>query len=67
MTREMNARASMFGCNSYCYMRSRSAGACLTKIADQGFGESEGMVRSGHPWQANLSTKFVHTQKVRKR
>ena len=59
MNRESNAQlpnaASMFGCNTYSYMRSHSAEACLARLADQGFEEFEVMVHPGHLWPADLS------------
>src|SRR5882672_6651921 len=47
----------MFGCNTYSYMRSHSAEACLTLLADQGFQEFEVMVHPGHLWPAALSAE----------
>ncbi len=34
MNRDRSVQASMFGCNSYSYMRSHSAEACLARLAD---------------------------------
>jgi sugar phosphate isomerase/epimerase len=48
--------AAMFGCNTYSYMRSHGAEACLVRLADQGFEEFELMVHPGHLWPAELST-----------
>ena len=47
----------MFGCNTYSYMRSHSAEACLAQLADQGFQEFEVMVHPGHLWPAELSAE----------
>ena len=55
MNRESNAHASMFGCNSYSYMRSLGAEAFLARLAEQGFQEFELMVHPGHLWPAELS------------
>jgi L-ribulose-5-phosphate 3-epimerase len=57
MNGETNVQASMFGVNSYSYMRSLSAEACLGKLADQGFVEFELMVHPGHLWPAELSAE----------
>ena len=45
----------MFGCNTYSYMRSHSAEACLARLADFGFQEFELMVHPGHLWPAELT------------
>ncbi len=45
----------MFGCNTYSYMRSHSAEACLARLADFGFEEFELMVHPGHLWPAELT------------
>lgn len=55
MNRETNVQASMFGCNTYSYMRSYSAETCLARLADLGFQEFELMVHPGHLWPAELS------------
>lgn len=55
MKQESTARVSMFGCNTYSYMRSLSAEACLTRLTDLGFEEFEIMVHPGHLWPADLS------------
>ncbi len=55
MIRESSAHASMFGANTYSYMRSHSAVDCLRRLADQGFEEFEVMVHPGHLWPADLS------------
>jgi L-ribulose-5-phosphate 3-epimerase len=47
----------MFGCNTYSYMRSHSAEACLARLADFGFQEFELMVHPGHLWPADLSAE----------
>jgi L-ribulose-5-phosphate 3-epimerase len=47
----------MFGANTYSYMRSHSAEACLARLADQGFDEFEIMVHPGHLWPADLSAE----------
>ena len=57
MNRESNAHASMFGCNTYSYMRSHSAEACLARLADFGFQEFELMVHPGHLWPAELTAE----------
>ena len=57
MNRESNVHASMFGCNTYSYMRSHSAEACLARLADFGFEEFELMVHPGHLWPAELSAE----------
>jgi L-ribulose-5-phosphate 3-epimerase len=57
VNRETNVHASMFGCNSYSYMRSHSAAACLARLADLGFREFELMVHPGHLWPAELSAE----------
>jgi len=49
--------ASAFGCNTYSYMRSHSAAACLARLADLGFQELELMVHPGHLWPAELSAE----------
>ncbi len=46
--------ASLFGANTYSYMRSHSAEACLARLADQGFDEFEIMVHPGHLWPTDL-------------
>jgi sugar phosphate isomerase/epimerase len=47
----------MFGCNTYSYMRSHSAEACLAQLAEQGFQEFEIMVHPAHLWPADLSAE----------
>jgi sugar phosphate isomerase/epimerase len=53
--RETSIHASIFGCNTYSYMRSHSAEDCLVHLADQGFQEFELMVHPGHLWPVDLS------------
>jgi sugar phosphate isomerase/epimerase len=48
---------SPFGANSYSYMRSHDAAACLTRLAELGFGEFEVMVHPGHLWPADMSAQ----------
>jgi L-ribulose-5-phosphate 3-epimerase len=55
VNRETSVHAAIFGCNTYSYMRSHSAEACLAQLADQGFREFELMVHPGHLWPAALS------------
>ena len=57
MKREINVHASAFGANTYSYMRSHSAEACIARLADQGFLEFELMVHPGHLWPADLSAE----------
>jgi sugar phosphate isomerase/epimerase len=57
VTSESNAHASKFGCNTYSYMRSLSAEACLARLSDLGFEEFEVMVHPGHLWPADLSSQ----------
>ncbi len=47
----------MFGANTYSYMRSHSAEACLALLADQGFDEFEIMVHPGHLWPGDMSAE----------
>ena len=63
MNRETSVHASMFGCNSYSYMRSHAAEACLARLADQGFQEFELMVHPGHLWPAELSAERRRTNR----
>lgn len=55
MDGESRAHAALFGCNTYSYMRSLGAEACLIRLADQGFDEFEVMIHPGHLWPADLS------------
>jgi len=48
--------ALLFGANTYSFMRSLSAAACLARLADQGFDEFEIMVHPGHLWPADMSS-----------
>ena len=48
MAGEQSVHASMFGCNTYSFMRSHSAEPCLARLANQGFREFELMVHPGH-------------------
>jgi L-ribulose-5-phosphate 3-epimerase len=45
-----------FGANSYSYMRSHAAAACLVRLAELGFAEFEVMVHPGHLWPSEVST-----------
>ena len=47
----------MFGANTYSYMRSHSAEACLARLAELGFREFELMVHPGHLWPAEMSAE----------
>ncbi len=47
----------MFGCNTYSYMRSHSADACVMRLAELGFREFELMTHPGHLWPADLSAE----------
>jgi sugar phosphate isomerase/epimerase len=53
----MNASVSNFGCNTYAYMMSESAGTTMARLADVGFREFELMVHPGHVWPAELSAE----------
>ena len=46
---------SPFGANTYSYLRSHGAAACLARLAELGFSEFEVMVHPGHLWPADLS------------
>jgi L-ribulose-5-phosphate 3-epimerase len=61
VSRESFAYASMFGANTYSYMRSHSAEDCLVRLADLGFVEFELMVHPGHLWPADLSAEQRRT------
>ena len=41
MNGEINVQTSMFGVNTYSYMRSHSAEDCMARLADLGFQEFE--------------------------
>jgi L-ribulose-5-phosphate 3-epimerase len=53
----MKAHVGLFGCNTYSYMRSHSAEACLVRLAELGFVEFELMVHPGHLWPAELPSQ----------
>jgi L-ribulose-5-phosphate 3-epimerase len=53
---ERSVRVIPFGANTYSYMRSHLAAACLMRLAELGFREFEMMVHPGHLWPADLST-----------
>jgi sugar phosphate isomerase/epimerase len=46
---------SPFGANTYSYLRSHGAAACMARLAELGFSEFEVMVHPGHLWPADLS------------
>ena len=46
---------SPFGANTYAYLRSHDAAACMAPLAELGFCEFEVMVHPGHLWPADLS------------
>lgn len=48
-------QVSAFGANTYSYLRSHGATACLTRLAELDFGEFEVMVHPGHLWPADMS------------
>ena len=56
MTRT-SAHAAKFGCNTYSYMRSRTAAQCLADLSELGFREFELMVHPGHLWPAELTAE----------
>jgi L-ribulose-5-phosphate 3-epimerase len=56
MTRA-SAGAAIFGCNTYSYMRSRTAAQCLADLSERGFREFELMAHPGHLWPAELSAE----------
>jgi L-ribulose-5-phosphate 3-epimerase len=49
--------AAMFGANTYSYIRSHGAEACLAHLADMGFQDFELMVHPGHLWPRELSAE----------
>lgn len=57
MNSATSVHASVFGCNTYSYMRSHGAEACIARLADLGFREFELMVHPGHLWPAELSAQ----------
>ena len=50
-----SVRTAAFGCNTYSYIRSHDAAACLAHLAAMGFREFELMVYPGHLWPGDLS------------
>lgn len=50
-----NTNAALFGCNTYSYMLSHGADACIANLADHGFREFEVMVHPGHLWPAEMA------------
>jgi sugar phosphate isomerase/epimerase len=46
---------SPFGANTYSYLRSHDAAACMARLAELGFSEFEVMVHPGHLWPSDLS------------
>lgn len=50
-----NTNAALFGCNTYAYMMTHDAEACLAQVADLGFVEFEFMVHPGHLWPAEMT------------
>jgi len=59
-----SVHTTMFGCNTYSYMRSLGAESCLVRLADRGFAQFELMVHPGHLWPAELST--IRRQAIRR-
>ncbi len=57
MLRERDVQASRFGANTYSYMRSHGAEACLGRLAELGFREFELMAHPGHLWPADMSAE----------
>lgn len=55
MNWQTSIHTALFGCNTYSYMRSHSAAACLERLAEHGFREFELMVHPGHLWPGELS------------
>jgi L-ribulose-5-phosphate 3-epimerase len=47
---------SAFACNTYSYMRSHTAEACLGHLADLGFRNFELMMHPGHAWPAEMDS-----------
>jgi sugar phosphate isomerase/epimerase len=52
---QSRVHVSGFGCNTYSYMRSHEADACLARLAELGFCEFEVMVHPRHLWPADMS------------
>jgi L-ribulose-5-phosphate 3-epimerase len=50
-----SVQVSVFGANTYSYMRAVGAEACLARLAALGFREFELMVHPGHLWPSELS------------
>jgi L-ribulose-5-phosphate 3-epimerase len=57
VSKNASSDASLFGANTYSYMRSHSAEACVARLADQGFDEFEIMVHPGHLWPSDMSAE----------
>jgi sugar phosphate isomerase/epimerase len=57
VSKSASSDASLFGANTYSYMRSHSVEACLARLADQGFDEFEIMVHPGHLWPGDMSAE----------
>jgi L-ribulose-5-phosphate 3-epimerase len=57
VSKSASSDASLFGANTYSYMRSHSAEACVAQLADQGFDEFEIMVHPGHLWPSDMSAE----------
>ena len=55
------ANAATFSCNTYSYIRSHRAEACLAHLAELGFREFELMVHPGHLWPDELSSEARRT------
>jgi sugar phosphate isomerase/epimerase len=55
MKREPSVPVSPFGANTYSYMRSHGAAACLARLAELDFREFEVMAHPGHLWPADMS------------
>jgi L-ribulose-5-phosphate 3-epimerase len=53
----MSAQAAAFGCNTYSYIRSCRADACIARLADAGFSDFELMVYPGHLWPAGMDAE----------
>ena len=53
----MSGYVSLFGANTYSYMRSHGAADCLARLAGFGFREFEVMVHPGHLWPADMSAE----------
>jgi sugar phosphate isomerase/epimerase len=53
--------AAAFSCNTYSYIRSHRAAACLAHLAEMGFREFELIVHPGHLWPDELSSEARRT------